>query len=417
MAVAVSGGADSMALAWMAQAWGEPLALIVDHRLRPESTAEAAETAERLAAFGVQARILTLHDLQPGPGLAARARMARYAALTAATRKAGLCDLLLGHHAGDQAETYLIREAASSGPSGLACMSPLVETPTVRLVRPLLGVPPEMLRNLLWSLGIGWVEDPSNRNPAASRTRIRASLAAGTASDRASILARVHAAGLARGNAERLLAARLAERVSIFPQGYAVLSPGPVDAGLLAALIRGLTGAAYPERSTALLRLSAGMLRGTLGGVRFMPAGRHGAGTLVVREEAALQGPIAAVPGALWDRRFRLETDAAIPAGAEIAALGNDAALFRGRSGLGSAILRCLPALRIAGELACVPHLGHFNGWTNRALRLSFCPPTPVSGAPFEVCGAGDAQTGVTHHVLSNAGRTARQTGELAGKY
>jgi tRNA(Ile)-lysidine synthase len=406
-----------MALAWMARAWGDPLALIVDHRLRAESTAEAEATSARLAAFGVPSRILALHDLQPGPGLAARARIARYAALTAAAREAGLCDLLLGHHAGDQAETFLLREAARSGPSGLACMAPVLETPALRLVRPLLGVPPEWLRDLLRSQGIGWVEDPSNRNPAASRTRIRASLAAATQADRASLLARIHAAGLARGAAEQSLAAILAERGSIFPQGYAVLSPGPVDAALLAALIRGLTGAAYPERGAALARLSGGRLRGTLGGLRFMPAGRHGTGTLLVREEAALQGPVAAVPGAVWDGRFRLESDTALPEGAEITALGNDAALFRGRSGLGSAILRCLPALRIAGELVCVPHLGHFNGWTNRALRLSFCPPTPVSGAPFEVCGAGDAQTAVAHHLLTNAGRTARQTGELAGKY
>jgi tRNA(Ile)-lysidine synthase len=399
----------------MARAWGEPLALIVDHRLRAESAAEAEETAARLAAFGVQSRILTLHDLRPGPGLAARARNARYAALTTAARQAGLCDLLLGHHAGDQAETFLLRAAARSGPSGLACMAPVVETPSLRLVRPLLGVPPEMLRDLLRSLGIGWVEDPSNRNPAASRTRIRESLAAATQADRASVLANVHAAGLARGEAERLRAARLAERLSIFPQGYAVLSPGPVDADLLSALIRGLTGAAYPERGAALARLSGGRLRGTLGGLRFMPAGRHGAGTLVVREEAALQGPVAAVPGAVWDGRFRLESDTALPEGAEIAALGKDAALFRGRSRLGSAILGCLPAVRIAGELACVPHLGYFNGWTNRALRLSLCPPTPVAGAPFEV--AGDAQTGLAHHVIFNAGRISRRTGELAGKY
>ncbi len=417
VAVAVSGGADSMALALIVSLWGKPLALIVDHRLRPESRVEAVQTASRLATLGIESRILTLRGVLPGPGLAARARSARYAALAEAAREAGLSDLLLGHHAGDQAETFLIREAAHSGPAGLACMAPIVETRELRLVRPLLQVLPEQLRDVLRAQGIGWVEDPSNRNPAAMRTGMRARLAAGTGETQATLLSRVHAAAIARHNVEQALAVRLAERASIFPQGYAVLSPGPVDPVLLAALIRGLTGAAYPERSAALARLAGAPLRGTLGGVRFMPAGRHGPGTLMVREEAAIQGPIRAIHGALWDGRFRLESDIALPEAARIGALGDDAALFRRHSRLGSAILRSLPALRVAGDLVCVPHLGHFNGWTNRALRLSFFPPVPVAGAPFAVCGVGDAQTSQAHHVLSNADHIPLQTGGSVGKY
>jgi tRNA(Ile)-lysidine synthase len=393
IAVAVSGGADSMALAVLARRYAEPLALIVDHRLRPESTAEAAETASRLASIGITSRILTLRGLLPGPGLAARARAARYAALAAAAREAGLSDLLLGHHAGDQAETFLIRQAARSGPDGLACMASVVDTVDLRLLRPLLANPPERLRDLLRRLGIGWVEDPGNHSPAATRTRMRARLAEGGSDRRAALLALTRAAGLARRRREEQLAARLAERARIFPEGYAILSPGPADAAILAALIRGLTGAAYPVGRAALARLAAASLRGTLGGVRFMPAGRYGAGTLLVREEAAMQGSVAAVAGARWDGRFRLESDVALPAGAEIAALGDDAIVLRRRSGHGSAVLRTLPALRLAGEILCVPHLGYFNKWTNRSLRLSFCPPTPVAGAPFAVGGVGDAQT------------------------
>ena len=392
MAVAVSGGADSMALAVLARRFGNPLALIVDHRLRPESTDEAAETSARLASLGIESRILTLTGLRTGPGLAARARAARYAALAAAARQAGLSDLLLGHHAGDQAETFLIRQAARSGPNGLACMAWIVETPDLRLLRPLLATHPERLRDLLRGLGIGWVEDPGNSSPAATRTRMRAHLAEGS-DRRNATLALAHAAGSARRERDMRLAARLAERVRLYPEGYSILSPGPADAALLAALIRGLTGAAYPAGGPALARLAASPPRGTLGGLRFLPAGRYGAGTLLVREEAAMQGPVAAVPGTRWDGRFRLESDVALPAGAEIAALGNDAILFRRRYGHGSAVLRTLPALRMAGEIRCVPHLDYFNGWTNRSLRLSFCPSTPVAGAPFAAGGVGDAQT------------------------
>ncbi len=105
LAVAVSGGADSTALALLADAWarargGAVLALIVDHGLRAESAAEAALTMARLAARGIAARVLTLRGLERGPALAARARAARYAALEAACRAAGVVHLLLGHHAG-----------------------------------------------------------------------------------------------------------------------------------------------------------------------------------------------------------------------------------------------------------------------------------------------------------------------------
>ncbi|HEY6431374.1 MAG TPA: ATP-binding protein, partial [Acetobacteraceae bacterium] len=75
LAAAVSGGPDSLALALLAQRWvagrgGTLLALIVDHRLRPESAREAAETLVRLAAQRIPARVLTLSGLHPGPALA-----------------------------------------------------------------------------------------------------------------------------------------------------------------------------------------------------------------------------------------------------------------------------------------------------------------------------------------------------------
>jgi tRNA(Ile)-lysidine synthase len=410
-----------MALAWLVRGWGDPLAFIVDHRLRPESAREALETASRLAALGIESRILTLEGLLPGPALAARARAARYAALTEAARAAGLSDLLLGHHGGDQAETFLIREAAASGPAGMACMAAIVETPGLRLVRPLLGSLPGALRDVLRAQGIGWVEDPSNDNPAASRTRVRRLLSPAGEGGVAALLSRVQAAGVARRAFEQARARRLAERASIFPLGYALLTPGAVACDVLAALIRGVSGADYPERGAALARLAAGPLIGTLGGVRFMPAGRHGAGTLVVREEAAMQGPVAARSGCVWDRRFRLACELRLPADAEIGALGDDAAMFRKHVRLASAILRTLPTLRQAGRLLAVPHLGYFREWTNPSLRLSFCPQLPVSGAPFEVFAqgaeAGDAQMARAHHVLFNTAAPCRdEMGQTAGE-
>ena len=82
----------------------------------------------RLDARGIAAKMLEIHGLEHGPALAERARTARFAALEAACAEAGILHLLLGHHAGDQAETLLIRALGGSGPAGMAGMAPLVET-------------------------------------------------------------------------------------------------------------------------------------------------------------------------------------------------------------------------------------------------------------------------------------------------
>ncbi len=178
LAIAVSGGPDSLALALLTATWathrdGTVLALIVDHRIRPKSTAEAQTVAHRLTALNIPSRILTLTGLTPGPALAERARDARYHALSTACRDAGILHLLLGHHAADQAETLMIRALSHSASHGLAGMPVLRETPHLRLLRPLLGIDPARLRATLRHAGVPWVEDPSNTNPASLRPRLR----------------------------------------------------------------------------------------------------------------------------------------------------------------------------------------------------------------------------------------------------
>ncbi len=404
VAVAVSGGADSMCLAWLVARWGEPFALIVDHGLRAESGAEAREAAARLAAFGVASRIMTL-QVPPGPAVAARARAARYSVLAKAAGEAGLCDLLVAHQAGDQAETVLIRRAGGSAAAGLAGMAALAEADSIRVVRPLLGIPPGRLRATLRARGIGWSEDPSNRNPAAGRTRARRQLndPDGALPATSALVRQARTYGRARIDEERRIARTLAARAQLFPEGYATLTPGPIDAASLAALIRMLGGAPYPPARASVLSLLAGGMRGTLGGVRLMEAGRLGDGTLLVREAAALQPAIPARHGCVWDGRFRLDMPVALPTWVTIGPLGADAARFRKASRLASAVLVTLPALRDADGLVAVPHIGYFKEWTNARLRLRLCPAFPAAGAGFVASALGDAQPAGEHHVPVDA--------------
>ncbi len=410
VAVAVSGGADSLCLAWLAARWGRPLGLIVDHGLRMESAAEAAMARDRLAGFGVVSQVLTLR-VPHGPGLAARARAARYGALAQAVAELGLSDLLVGHHAGDQAETVLMRAARSSGPLGLSGMSAIVEGPRLRLVRPLLATPPDLLRALLRAHRIAWTEDPSNADPGATRTGLRARLA--DAALRGEVDARIARHGAARAIAGQEVARILARRAAIFPEGYALLDPGPIEPDALAALVRALTGSAYPAPTAALARMAADPRPGTLGGLRLTSAGRLGPGLLLVREAGAMRPPVPAIHGTLWDRRFHLDAPDGLPHGAELGPLGRDARLVRGRTSLPASVLATLPALRASlpggGRALAVPHLAYFDGWTNRSVRLTFSPSSPAAGAPFCVLASGDAERPVPPHVLDED--TARWSG------
>ena len=390
VAAGVSGGADSMALAILADAWvrgrgGSLLALVVDHSLRPGSAAEAAVTITRLATLGIPARLLSLTGLQRGPALAERARDARYAVLRAACVEAGIPHLLLAHHAGDQAETVLMRRGSHSGPAGLAAMPIVVEQSELRLLRPLLGVPRARLRATLRARGIAWVEDPSNADLQALRPRLRASLGDpdGTGPGIAALCQSAREAGVARARREARTASVLAERVAIHPEGFALLSSRAcLPASALAALIQSVSGSPFPPPSRSVTALAAAPRPATLGGVRLVSAHRVCAGLLLVREERAIGPPVPASRGIVWDGRFRLATGKA-PDGTTIAALGPDATRFRRISNLPSAVLRTLPALRRGNSLVAVPHLHYCSSHDCEGLRMVFTARRPAAGAPF----------------------------------
>ena len=154
---AVSGGADSLALLALACAAGcDVTAVHVDHGLRAGSAAEAdvVAAADRL---GARFRAVTV-QVEPGPNLEARARVARYAALPA--------DVLTGHTADDQAETLLLHLLRGAGLDGLAAMRPGER-------RPLLGLRRADTESVCAALGLEPVHDPSNLDPAFRRNRVR----------------------------------------------------------------------------------------------------------------------------------------------------------------------------------------------------------------------------------------------------
>lgn len=403
LAVAVSGGADSMALTLLAQAWtagrgGAVAALTVDHGLRPEAAAEAAQVGAWLAARGIEHRILAWRGPRPSRAIQAAAREARYRLLEDWCAEAGVLHLLLAHHREDQAETVLLRLARGSGLDGLAGMSATVERAACRVLRPLLPVPRVRLVATLQALGQGWIEDPSNRDGRYARARLRQGLAplaeAGLTVERlAATAARL---GRARSALEAEVAELLGRCAAIHPAGFAridaaALAAAPAEVGLraLAALLLMVSGAAYPPRGERLERLYRRLGDGlgggcTLGGCRILP--RRG-GVLMCREPAAMAPPVAAPPGATvtWDGRFRLRLPVDAPTGLRLGA--------RGRAGPDAAARRLpwaarsgMPVLRDdEGDVAAWSVLGSRKVGTASPGRLLFRPKRPLSGAGFTV--------------------------------
>jgi tRNA(Ile)-lysidine synthase len=182
IAVGVSGGADSMALALLAADWAKQnnaalTALTVDHRLRNESAQEAGQVGAWLKLRGVAHEILAWEDGAVVRRLRASAqdaaREARLKLLTGWCRANGYDSLLLAHHADDQIETFFMRLARGSGLTGLAAMEPVTRFHDVKIIRPLLPFSKAELIATCRAVGQDWVDDASNIDAKYARTRFR----------------------------------------------------------------------------------------------------------------------------------------------------------------------------------------------------------------------------------------------------
>lgn len=204
LALAVSGGPDSMAMLWLAQAAlpGRVIAATVDHGLRPAAAAEAALVAAACARLGIPHA--TLRPEQPigGGNFHAAARAARYALLGRWAVRAGARALATAHHADDQAETFLMRAVRGSGPAGLAGVRARRAEGELTVIRPVLDWRRTELAEVVAHNRLSFVTDPSNTDDRFERARVRRLLADQPWLDPAGL---AHAARHA-GEADRALA-------------------------------------------------------------------------------------------------------------------------------------------------------------------------------------------------------------------
>lgn len=363
VAVAVSGGGDSMALLDLVATHAPPAgvavhAVTLDHGLRPEAAAEAAMVAAFCAARDVPHATLRWQGWDGAGNLQAAARAARYRLIGAWARDQGMSEVMLGHTRDDVAETFLIRLGRAAGLDGLAHMAPRFEREGMRWTRPLLHHDRATLRAHLRARGISWIEDPSNHDPRFARVRARAALTAlaplGITAD--SIAHSAWGLLQAREAMARHMAGEWARLVRL--DGGDLIVSGQAEAEtrrrLLSAALHRVGGTGWPVRAAALADLMARLEhqpRHTLGGCLVT---RKGGDWRIAREWQAVKGHVVPFDQE-WDGRWRLAGPGT--PGMEIRALGAGIALCPDwrATGLPRASLMAGPAVWRESELIAAP--------------------------------------------------------------
>jgi tRNA(Ile)-lysidine synthase len=394
--LAVSGGSDSTALMVLFADWlrrrscnlAQHTVLTVDHRLRPQSSAEAETVAHLAAKLGFRHATLVWEGRKPQTGLQAAAREARYRLMADHTRANGIAALLTAHTRDDQAETLLMRLARGSGLDGLAGMAPSTRLGALRVLRPFLDIPKARLRATLEARAIPWIEDPSNQSPAFERTRLRVG---------GETLAGLGLTGeMLALTARRLQRARTAieamtdsycadpgvvhtDRCGFFRIDRARLAQAPEEV-LLRVLARCIAAAGGSDEPVPLGKLepivdrlfrSAATAAGSWTLARALVSEAPEA--IQIEREPGRQPPprltLAGGASSLWDGRFAVAVAASFEGTLEVGALGADglADLRRlGRPTKSARSLHLLPSFWRGSALLAVPALDF---WANPGLE------------------------------------------------
>ncbi len=373
LAVATSGGSDSLALLLLAhqaahQRGGKVIALTVDHGLRPASKNEAFQVRQWVQEQGIEHVTLTWEGPKPLSRLQERAREARYDLLLAWCKNNHISTLLFGHHQQDQEETFWLRLASGSGLDGLSGMKKKVMRGGVVLLRPLLRFPKERLKATLIAVDQTWVEDSSNQSLQFFRGRFRTFLEEEGLSQQR-LLHSMEKLQLDRDFIQESLHSALKTTVKVHEEGYISLHRNSFETlhpaltqRLLPFLMQWFSEKKYPPRS-ALIRGVLEKLKGsssfTAGGIYWVPQRED---VLLLREISVLpeKMPLSSLQEpVLWDHRFWIDPRLKdhVPEGTILAPLGLAHGLKKEiHSSIPSCVWPTLPAFWIKGKVASIPH-------------------------------------------------------------
>lgn len=421
IAIALSGGGDSVALLHLAAYWARShdmrlRAVTVDHGLRSASLTETQTVAGWAEDMGIKHNILKWQGEKPTSGIMSAARNARYDLMDGWCKSHNLLHLVTAHTRDDQAETHLMRKRHASGTDGLAGMSQILELPMSRLMRPLLKTTRAELRDYLNRNGIEWLEDPSNLNDAFERIAVRNHIAKEHL-DPQELSSTAAEFGAARVLRNHNIAKLISASVNITPLGAATvnltqLANGPTElAGKVMSRVLAAVGGRQYEptsaKSNALFSQLSGVENsalhaGSLGGCRVL---RNKDQLQILRERRNLPDPLAVAPldQIYWDNRFKITFDQGLTRAVGKTWLRpfNDAdwivlKAVSDLSWLGCRALdtcKSLPVIRDDQGVFAIPHLNYERqkkyiepkNTGDIVSFLSFCPPNSLSGYGFSV--------------------------------
>ena len=178
VAVAVSGGPDSMALVFLLKRWikknnGMLIALIVDHQIRTQSSLEAIKVKKYLSYHNIKSKLFKVNKKDIVKKTMSEARQNRFTKLINFCKTKNIFHLFVAHHYDDNLETYLIRKIAGSNFEGLHAMQLKTNINGLQLIRPLLKFNKIDILNYNKNHNISFVKDPSNFNIKYSRIAVR----------------------------------------------------------------------------------------------------------------------------------------------------------------------------------------------------------------------------------------------------
>ena len=178
IAVALSGGADSMCLTFLLNTFCKLydislLAITVNHKLRKDSTLETRKVAKNLIEMSIKHDILNWEHQDIDSSIQNRARNARYKLLANHCKNNDIDNLFVAHTYDDQAETILLRIIRGSGIDGISGMNFFNSINGINILRPLLIFRKRQIIEFLHKEKLTWIEDPSNKDNKFHRIKIR----------------------------------------------------------------------------------------------------------------------------------------------------------------------------------------------------------------------------------------------------
>ncbi len=387
LAVAVSGGADSMALMLMLVAWRQLIGdnapelcvLSVDHGLRREAAEEVHLVAEISRQYGLTHKAFGWSGTSFDGNTQANARNARYDLMCQWCAQQQISHLLVAHTLDDQAETILLRLARGSGVDGLSAMATSRTWETTVIYRPLLSVERARLLQLVEDVKCPYVSDPSNHDLKYDRVRFRQALAVlgPLGVDAHGLVETATRLAHAREALDAMCVQAIGQTVEIFSAGYCIFEPKQLEQypyeikrRVLGRLLRAIAGRPYSPAHSSLAQLLAWLqvsdkTTRTLGGCLLMVRENK---IWIMRETGRTAlAKISLHPGQslVWDNRIRVSLSASAENSTVVKALGVDnyariKPLLKSNLNYPSALAAGLPSFWHSDALCAVPHLNFY---------------------------------------------------------